>query len=238
MCSLKIILTIIFFIGVLLVNEADAQIQVKQRGVASYYSPALHGRRTSNGERYNKNDFTAAHRTLPFNTVLKVTLLQNNNSVLVRINDRGPYAYNRIIDLSSMAAREIGLLGPGFGQVLIEVVDEQIDQNIDLVEFDLTVRVNRFESGHFYDSWGNEHTMLPYSVLVDEAGDFELALMIINNLLNEGWKDSYIQVLENEEGREFYRVLSGKFSLQRQALKHENDLRIAGRFCSIVSLTD
>lgn len=235
---MKIILTIAFFFSLLIGAEADAQGLGKQRGVASYYAPALHGRRTSNGERYNKNDFTAAHRTLPFNTVVKVTFLQNNNSVLVRVNDRGPYAYNRLIDLSGIAAREIGLLGPGFGQVLVEVVNEQIDQNIDLIEFDLTVRVNRFELGHFYDSWGNEHTMLPYSVLIDEVHDFELGLTIINNLLNEGWKDSYIQMLKNEEGHEYYRVLSGKFSLQRQALKHEDAVRDAGRFCSIISLTD
>jgi hypothetical protein len=226
-----------FFLSLFL-GELEAQVITKQKGVASYYAPALHGRRTSNGERYNKNDYTAAHRTLPFNTVLKVTFLQNNNSVLVRVNDRGPYAHNRLIDVSGIAARELGLIGPGFGMVLVEVVDEQLDQNIDLVEFDLTVRINRFNVGHFYDSWGNEHKMLPFSVLIDEVHDYELALSIVNNLLNEGWKDSYIQVLKNDDGHEYYRVLSGKYSLQRQALKHEEELRDAGRFCSIISLVD
>ena len=219
-------------------ERSEAQTIIKQKGVASYYAPALHGRRTSSGERYNKNDYTAAHRTLPFNTVLKVTFLQSNTSVLVRVNDRGPYAHNRLIDLSGIAAREIGLIGPGFGQVLIEVVDEQIDQNIDLVEFDLTVRVNRFTVGHFYDSWANEHALLNYSVLIGQVSDYEQALSIVNNLLNEGWRDSYIQVLKNEEGHEYYRVLSGSFSLKRQAAKHEDNLRDAGRFCSIISLND
>lgn len=86
-------------------------------GVASWYGPNFNGKLTANGETYNMNDLTAAHRTLPFNTVLKVTNLDNGKSVQVRVNDRGPYAKNRIIDLSKKAAQEIDMLGPGTANV-------------------------------------------------------------------------------------------------------------------------
>lgn len=80
-------------------------------GVASWYGPRFHGRLTANGERFSMHEFTAAHRTLPFGTRLRVTNESNGRSVLVRINDRGPYIKGRIIDLSRAAAQAIGLTG-------------------------------------------------------------------------------------------------------------------------------
>lgn len=90
--------------------------------MASYYGRGFDGRTTANGERFNMRDMTAAHLTLPFNTRIKVTNLSNNRSVVVRINDRGPYKKNRIIDLSYAAAERIGLIGPGTAKVELEVV--------------------------------------------------------------------------------------------------------------------
>ena len=92
-------------------------------GTASWYGPGFHGRRTANGERFNQNALTAAHRTLPFGTRVKVTNLSNNRSVVVRINDRGPYSGGRIIDLSAAAAREIGMINSGVARVRIEVLN-------------------------------------------------------------------------------------------------------------------
>ena len=92
------------------------------RGRASWYGPNFHGKLTSNGERYNMYDFTAAHKTLPMNTILKVTNLDNGRSVRVRINDRGPFVNNRIIDLSKAAAREIDMIGSGTAPVRLEVI--------------------------------------------------------------------------------------------------------------------
>ena len=80
-------------------------------GVASYYGGKFHGRRTASGEIFNKNALTAAHRSLPFGTKLKVTNLRNGRTVLVRVNDRGPHVRGRIIDLSHAAAKKIGLKG-------------------------------------------------------------------------------------------------------------------------------
>ena len=94
----------------------------KFRGIASWYGPNFHGKRTSNGEIYNMYAFTAAHKTLPMNTMVKVTNLRNGRSTIVRINDRGPFVRNRIIDLSYAAAKEIGIVGTGTAPVELEVL--------------------------------------------------------------------------------------------------------------------
>jgi rare lipoprotein A len=94
------------------------------RGIASWYGPGFHGNRSASGERYNQNAFTAAHRSLPFGTMVRVTNLRNGLSVVVRINDRGPFTRGRIIDLSAAAARTIGLTSSGVSSVTVEVLGE------------------------------------------------------------------------------------------------------------------
>jgi len=89
-------------------------------GIASYYGKEFHGRKTANGETFDMNAMTAAHRTLPFGTMVRVTNLANDQSVTVRINDRGPFIKGRIIDLSYGAAKSIDLLS--IGQVKLEVL--------------------------------------------------------------------------------------------------------------------
>lgn len=94
-------------------------------GVASWYGPGFHGQATANGETYNQNELTAAHRTLPFNTIVRVVNLDNGKSVTVRINDRGPYANNRVIDLSYAAAREIDMVNAGLARVRLHLVSSE-----------------------------------------------------------------------------------------------------------------
>lgn len=84
-----------------------------QNGKASWYGPGFQGRRTASGERFDTNDLTAAHRTLPFGTKVKVVNKRTGRSVVVRINDRGPYAHGRVIDLSRASAQAIGISGVG-----------------------------------------------------------------------------------------------------------------------------
>jgi len=91
-------------------------------GTASYYGPGFHGKKTANGERFNMYELTAAHKTLPFNTRVKVTNLDNNKKVVVRINDRGPYKKGRIIDLSKAAAKKIGLIQTGTAKVQLQIL--------------------------------------------------------------------------------------------------------------------
>jgi rare lipoprotein A len=96
--------------------------QYVEEGVASWYGVPFNGRRTSNGEVYDMHTMTAAHRTLPFNTVVRVTNLSNGKQTQVRINDRGPFVANRIIDLSMAASEAINMIGTGTAQVRLEIV--------------------------------------------------------------------------------------------------------------------
>lgn len=93
-----------------------------ETGIASWYGSPYHGRRTSSGEVYDMEQLTAAHRTLPFDTLVEVTDLDNGKRVEVRITDRGPFVDGRIIDLSRAAAREIDMLGPGTARVTLKVI--------------------------------------------------------------------------------------------------------------------
>ena len=105
-------------------SESAETVRMLQSGVASWYGPDFHGKATANGEIYNMNDLTAAHRTLPFNTVVKVDNLDNGRSVVVRINDRGPYVGDRVIDLSRRAARDIDMIDTGTANVEIHLISE------------------------------------------------------------------------------------------------------------------
>ncbi|MFP4374346.1 MAG: septal ring lytic transglycosylase RlpA family protein [Spirochaetaceae bacterium] len=94
----------------------------EREGLASWYGGKFHGRLTANGERFDANKLTAAHRTLPFGTVVKVTNTQNGRTVTVRINDRGPFVDNRIIDLSRGAAERLEMTGTGVARVELEII--------------------------------------------------------------------------------------------------------------------
>ena len=93
----------------------------KQVGMASYYGHKFHGRRTASGERYNEKNLTAAHRSLPFGTRVRVTNVENGKNVTVRINDRGPFVKHRIIDLSFAAAKRIGMISKGVVKVEVTI---------------------------------------------------------------------------------------------------------------------
>ncbi|MGB7295327.1 MAG: septal ring lytic transglycosylase RlpA family protein [Candidatus Aminicenantales bacterium] len=95
-----------------------------QTGVASWYGEEFHGKKTSSREIYDMNDLTAAHNTLPFGSLVMVTNLNNGRSVVVRVNDRGPFVKDRIIDLSYAAARVIDMIGTGTAPVRVEVLSD------------------------------------------------------------------------------------------------------------------
>ena len=105
------------------IPAAPARIGASETGVASWYGFPYHGRRTASGEIYDMERLTAAHRSLPFETWVEVTNLENGKRVGVRITDRGPFARGRIIDLSQAAARDIGMLGPGTARVRLLVIE-------------------------------------------------------------------------------------------------------------------
>jgi len=100
-----------------------------ENGVSSWYGPNFHGKLTANGEIYDMDGITAAHRTLPFGTILLVENLDNGKTVQVRINDRGPYAKNRIIDLSRGAAERIEMIGPGTARVRLYLLEGDLENS-------------------------------------------------------------------------------------------------------------
>jgi rare lipoprotein A len=125
-----------------------------QRGIASWYGKKFHGRKTSNGETYDMYAMTAAHKSLPIPTYVEVTNLKNNKQVIVRVNDRGPFHENRIIDLSYTAARKLDIVAEGTGLVEIRVLEQNrvADGGKMPVTEDISVSETAVEAGidHFY----------------------------------------------------------------------------------------
>lgn len=110
-------------------SVASSDRSPRLQGVASYYGGKFHGRKTASGERFNKWAMTAAHKTLPLGTKVRVTNLRNGESVDVKINDRGPYAKGRVIDLSRGAAEEIGMVRAGTAKVKVEVIGKKSEDS-------------------------------------------------------------------------------------------------------------
>ncbi len=96
-----------------------------KKGVASWYGPGFHGKTTANGERYDQNALTAAHKTLPMPSIVRVTNLENGRSIIVRVNDRGPYAHGRIIDMSKRGAELLGFKNQGIAKVRVKVLEKE-----------------------------------------------------------------------------------------------------------------
>lgn len=114
------------FLFIFTPSSAEDKDKGKTEVYATYYADRFHGRLTSNGERYDKDAHTCAHRKLPFGTLIKVTNPKNGKSTVVRVNDRGPYGKRAKIDLSKAAAKDIGLLSIGILKVEMEVLEDSV----------------------------------------------------------------------------------------------------------------
>ena len=117
---------------------------LSQTGIASWYGPGFHGRATASGEIYNQNEFTAAHQTLPLGTRVMVTNLENGSTAEVTINDRGPFAKGRIIDLSYSAAQLIQMIGPGTAMVRLDVLESPTKITTIRSALDYTLQLGSF----------------------------------------------------------------------------------------------
>ncbi len=160
-----------------------------QSGVASWYGPGFHGQPTSSGAIYDQHALTAAHQKLPLGTRTRVTNLANGKTVDVLINDRGPFAKGRIIDLSYAAAREIGMLGPGTARVRVDVLERPPN--------------------------GASH--VTYCVQVGAFGEESKARALRARLAGDGdWEDVYISPVDREAAR-MYRVRVGPYAERTHA---------------------
>ena len=120
--TILLTLTLVFCCTPQLISQSNVYIQY---GKASFYADRFEGRITASGEKYISSEYTAAHLTLPFGTKVKVTNVNNDKTVIVRINDRGPFIQGRIIDLSKSAALEIGIMGQGVANIKLEVLNRE-----------------------------------------------------------------------------------------------------------------
>ncbi|MEO1190183.1 MAG: septal ring lytic transglycosylase RlpA family protein [Pseudomonadota bacterium] len=200
-------------------------------GVASWYGGKFHGRKTANGEIFDKNQLTAAHTTLPLPVIARVTNLSNGRSIKVRINDRGPFAGNRIIDLSRAAARELDFIHQGTARVRVEVLPEE--------SFALIRGAEPFQPQTTQVVSEVVPPTLVAAVPVREASAVYLQVGSFGERSNaralrrqlEGF--GQVQVQEADvNGKRFYRVRMGPFANASAALNARERLAEAGLFRS------
>lgn len=176
-----------------------------QTGIASWYGPGFHGRPTASGAIYNQNELTAAHQTLPLGTRVMVTNLDNGRSTEVTVNDRGPFAKGRILDLSYAAAKTLGMIGPGTIPVRIEVIDSGPEKIQTIRQsLDYTLQAGSFveleNARRLKEILARSYPQLPEAAIVPVHG-----------------RDSI-----------YYRVQLGTFSDRRAAERHAQQLARKG----------
>lgn len=178
----------------------------RQRGLASWYGRDFHGKKTSNGEIYNMYAMTAAHKTLPLGTYVRVYNLENKRSAVVRVNDRGPFVRGRIIDLSYSAAKQIGIVGPGTARVEVIAMGQRTSTS--------DGSATTYRSGDYYS--GN-FTFQVGAFLNRENAEKQ------KRELAQRYKNAHITVYDRGD-LIFYRVRVGRFSNLEEAVAHEKIL--------------
>lgn len=223
----------------LFAKNRDVNPEFVQEGMASWYGPGFQGRKTANGERFNTYEMTAAHKTLPFNTLIKVTNLDNGVSTVVRINDRGPFVRGRIIDLSNAAKNEIQM--GGLAQVRIEVYIPE-EEETEVVE-DNVSPVSLFEeqfppSSKIFVEWINNTANLgnisdeqieqlfnsskvKIKVLTPDVAD---ATSVIYQEITENSNNNYFDVTNKVKFITGFSIESGNFTEKAKASELINKL--------------
>lgn len=192
-----------------------------QTGKASFYADKFEGRPTASGEKYRHSRLTAAHKTLPFGTRVRVTNLGNNEAVEVVINDRGPYMENRIIDLSRAAAEKLGFVTQGLADVRIEVVDAGDGKTSDPQKtFDNVV----VEEKEFYDFEIARSKPKGYGVQIGTYQELVNLMRLSDNLKNSYKKQVTVQV-KVVNGIKYYGLILGQFPTRPKAEQFRADLR-------------
>ncbi|QNL20797.1 septal ring lytic transglycosylase RlpA family protein [Hyphobacterium sp. CCMP332] len=183
-----------------------AQNKYSEKGIASYYADKFDGRTTASGEVFRNSDLTAAHRTLAFGTIVKVTNLSNGKSVLVRINDRGPYAHGRTIDLSKKAAAELNMLENGLAEVQITEVIQKESRVAESIISEIPE-----ENSYVMSIWGTKRKAPLYGIQLASFESEEAALKFGKEAYENGIKLPLIKVFD-QDGKTFYRIMAGDFN--------------------------
>jgi len=210
------------FFTLLLINfllvASFAQVQT---GKASFYADKFEGAPTASGEKYKHSKLTAAHKSLPFGTKVKVTNLGNNESVEVIINDRGPYVDNRIIDLSKSAAEKLGFVNQGLADVKIEVIDAGNGKTSDPVK---TIDQVMVEEKEFYDFEIARLKPRGYGVQIGTYQELVNLMRLSDNLKNSYKKQVTVQV-KVVNGVKYYGLILGQFSNRVKAEQFREELK-------------
>ncbi len=192
-----------------------------QTGKASFYADKFEGSPTASGEKYKHNKLTAAHKTLPFGTKVKVTNLSNNESVEVTINDRGPYVENRVIDLSKSAAEKLGFVNQGIADVKLEVIDAGDGKSTSPSG---TIDHVTVEEREFYDFEISRLNPKGFGVQIGTYQELVNMMRLSENLKNSYKKKVTIQV-KILNGVKFYGIILGQFPSREKAEQFRNDLK-------------
>lgn len=194
----------------LLFTAAIAQIQT---GKASFYADKFEGTPTASGEKYRHNKLTAAHKTLPFGTRVRVTNLANNETVEVVINDRGPYVEDRIIDLSRAAAEKLGFINQGLTDVSLEVIDPGDGKTSDPIK---TVDNVLVEENEFYEFEISRLKPRGYGVQIGTYQELVNLMRLSDNLKSSYKKQVTVQV-KIIKGIKYYGLILGQFPSRPKA---------------------
>jgi len=192
-----------------------------QTGKASFYADKFEGTPTASGEKYRHNKFTAAHKTLPFGTRVKVTNVSNNESVEVTINDRGPYVENRILDLSKSAAERLGFVNQGLADVKLEVIDAGDGKTSDPIKTFDHVTV---EENEFYDFEIARLEPKGFGVQVGTYQELVNLMRLSDNLKNSYKKQVTVQV-KVLKGVKYYGLILGQFPNRPKAEQFRSEIK-------------
>ncbi len=192
-----------------------------QTGKASFYADKFEGTSTASGEKYRHNKMTAAHKSLPFGTRVRVTNVDNNKSVEVVINDRGPYVEDRIIDLSKAAAEKLGFINQGLAEIKLEVIDPGDGKTSDPIK---TIDNVMVEEKEFYEFEISRLKPKGYGVQIGTYQELVNLMRLSDNLKNSYKKQVTVQV-KVLNGVKYYGLILGQFPNRPKAEQFRAELQ-------------
>jgi rare lipoprotein A len=220
------------FISYIPILKAQYKAGYKERGVISYYTDRFSDRKTANGEKFDNTNLVGCHPVIPFNSKVKVTNLANGKSVIVRINDRGPYAYGRMMDISKAAAQKIDLIATGTAKVEIELLPYEGEETSEATPTKPTEKTPSIitsknpeeESKTFlldqtYSQWGTLQNPTGYTIQLIGYSTAEKAQEYCKMLRSKGFEDEKIFIRAEASGDAIlYKVLLGVFETKEDSL--------------------
>lgn len=219
----KTAITTVILSLLLCANAATAQ----EVGMASFYHDYFNGKRTASGELYDSKKLTAAHKTLPIGTMIKVTNLSNEKSIIVKVNDRGPYVQGRILDLSRAAAEQLGYIPAGSAKVSCEVISNNV------IEIKDTMPISASDNIMYMITEVDTTSKMQYGVKLGSYEDPKIAFNVTKELRSKYNTAAFIQNVKLVKGG-FYRIYVGNFATQEEAEKLQAILKKNYPECKVV----